>query len=166
MVLLRSCVISMHLHGPSLEDCPSDEQFLCSLDHEDVPGGTLAQRRYPPVALIECVADILHKHHKVRRLHLVIVDLWRPWKINQAQVRSLIGQLRRLHYSSDCTTPMSPSPGKIPLHGLRFVYGYSLDGSFLAIFCGRFVHNRVPFVCWSPKRDAMLTLNIPDSSAH
>ena len=49
--------------------------------------------------------------------------------INQAQVRSLTGQLRRLHYSADCTTPMSPSPGKIPLHGRRFVYGYSLDGS-------------------------------------
>ena len=55
----------------------------------------MAQRRYPPVALIECVADITQKHHKVRRLHLVIVDLWRPWKINQAQVRSLTGELRR-----------------------------------------------------------------------
>ena len=89
----------------------------------------MAQRRYPPVALIECVADIMQKHHKVRRLHLVIVDLWRPWKINQAQVRSLTDELRRLHYSADCTTPLSPKPGKTPLHGRRFVYGYSLDGS-------------------------------------
>ena len=56
----------------------------------------MAQRRYPPVELIECVADIMQKHHKVRRLHLVIVDLWRPWKINQAQVKSLTDQLRRL----------------------------------------------------------------------
>ena len=88
----------------------------------------MAQRRYLPVALIECVADIMQKHHKVRRLHLVIVDLWRPWKINQAQVRSLTGELR-LHYSADCTTPLSPEPGKTPLHGRRFVYGYSLDGS-------------------------------------
>ena len=73
----------MHLRGSSLDDCPSDDQFLSNLDHVDVPGGTMAQRRYPPVALIECVADIMQKHHKVRRLHLVIVDLWRPWKINQ-----------------------------------------------------------------------------------
>ena len=121
--------ISMHLRSSSLEDCPGDDQFLSSLDHNDVPGGTMAQRRYPPVALIECVADIMQKHHKVRRLHLVIVDLWRPWKINQAQVRSLTGELRRLHYSADCTTPLSPEPGKTPLHGRRFVYGYSLDGS-------------------------------------
>ena len=89
----------------------------------------MAQRRCPPVALIECVADIAQRHHKVRRLHLVIVDLWRPWKINQTQVRSLTGALRRLQYSADCTTPLSPQPGKTPLHGRRFVYGYSLDGS-------------------------------------
>ena len=81
----------MHLRGSSLDDCPSDEQFLNALDLCDVPDGVMAQRRYPPVALIECVADITQKYHKVRRLHLVIVDLWRPWKINQAQVRSLTG---------------------------------------------------------------------------
>ena len=34
-----------------------------------------AQRRCPPVALIECVADLTQPHYKVRRLHLVIVDL-------------------------------------------------------------------------------------------
>ena len=102
---------------------------ISSLDLTDVPGGTMAQRRYPPAALIECVADIAQRHHKVRRLHLVIVDLWRPWKINQTQVRSLTGALRRLQYSADCTTPLSPQPGKTPLHGRRFVSGYSLDGS-------------------------------------
>ena len=95
--------INMHLRGSSLEDCPGDDQFLSFLDLTDVPGGTMAQRRYLCVALIECVADITQKHHKVRRLHLVIVDLWRPWKINQTQVRSLIGALRRLQYSADCT---------------------------------------------------------------
>ena len=29
--------------------------ILSLLDLTDVPGGTMAQRRYPPVALIECV---------------------------------------------------------------------------------------------------------------
>ena len=38
-------------------------------------------------------------------------------------------ELRRLQYSADCTTPLSPEPGKTPLHGRRFVYGYSLNGS-------------------------------------
>ena len=57
--------INMHLRGSLLEDCPGDDQFLSFLDLSDVPGGTMAQRRHPPVALIECVADT-QKHHKVR----------------------------------------------------------------------------------------------------
>ena len=71
------------------------------------------------------------KHHKARRLDLVIVDLWRPWKINQAQVKSLTDQLRRLRpcRPADCTTPLAPVQGKTPLHGRRFAHGYSLDGS-------------------------------------
>ena len=80
----------------------------------EIPEGhsTMAQRRYPPAVLIECVADIAQRHHKVPHLHLVIVDLWRSWKINQTQVRSLTGALRRLQHSAeDCTTPLSPQPG-------------------------------------------------------
>ena len=94
------------------------------MDHADVPPDPTAQRRYPPVALIECVADLTQTYYKVRRLHLVIVDL-------KSQVRSLTDQLRRLQPGphADYTTPMAPMGGKTPLHGRRFVYGYSLDGS-------------------------------------
>ena len=74
-------MVNMHLRKSSLEECLSDNQFLSFLDHDDVPPDLTAQRRYPPVALIECVADLTQPHYKVRRLHLVIVDLWRPWKI-------------------------------------------------------------------------------------
>ena len=124
-------MVNMHLRNSSLDDCLSDDQFLSFLDHADVPPGITAQRRYPPVALIECVADLTQTHYKVRRLHLVIVDLWRPWKIHKTQVRSLTDQLRRLQPGphSDYTTPLAPMGGKTPLHGRRFVYGYSLDGS-------------------------------------
>ncbi len=66
-------------------------------------------------------------HHKVRRLHLVIVDLWRPWNIHQRQVRSLTDELRRLQPGP--FSDLVPTGGKTPLHGRRFVYGYSLDGS-------------------------------------
>ena len=60
------------------------------------------------MALIECVADLTQPHYKVRRLHLVIVDLWRPWKIHKSQVRSITDQLRRLQPGpqADHTTPM------------------------------------------------------------
>ena len=124
-------MVNMHLRKSSLEDCLSDDQFLSFLDHEDVPPDLTAQRRYPPVALIECVADLTQTHYTVRRLHLVIVDLWRPWKIHKSQVRSLTDQLSRLQPGphADCTTPMTPMRSKTPLHGRRFVYGYSLDGS-------------------------------------
>ena len=70
-------MVNMHLRNSSLEECLSDNQFLSFLDHDDVPPDLTAQRRYPPVALIECVADLTQPHYKVRRLHLVIVDLWR-----------------------------------------------------------------------------------------
>ena len=53
--------VNMHLKSPSLEDCPEDEQFLCSFDQNDGQNGPMAQRRYPPVALAECVADIMFK---------------------------------------------------------------------------------------------------------
>ena len=62
--------VNMHLRSPSLEDCPDDEEFLRNFDQRDGQTGPMAQRRYPPVALAECVADILSKRHKVRRLHL------------------------------------------------------------------------------------------------
>ena len=124
-------MVNMHLRQPSLNECLGDNQFLSFLDHDDVPPDLTAQRRYPPVALIECVADLTQPHYKVRRLHLVIVDLWRPWKIHKSQVRSLTDQLRRLQPGpqADNTTPMMPMSSKTPLHGRRFVYGYSLDGS-------------------------------------
>ena len=123
--------VNMHLRQPSLDECLGDNQFLSFLDHDDVPPDRTAQRRYPPVALIECVADLTQPHYKVRRLHLVIVDLWRPWKIHKSQVRSITDQLRRLQPGpqADHTTPMMPMSSKTPLHGRRFVYGYSLDGS-------------------------------------
>ena len=35
--------IKMHLRGSSLEDCPGDNQFISSLDHTDVPGGTTGE---------------------------------------------------------------------------------------------------------------------------
>ena len=105
----------------------NDETFLQSFDHSN----DKAKQLYPPVALVESVSDAVIQRYKVRRLHLVIVGLWRPWKVNQKQVKSLTDMLRRLELSphSEGTTPMMPCEGKPPVHCRRFVYGYSLDGS-------------------------------------
>ena len=58
--------VNMHLRSPSPEDCPNDKDFLNNFDQRDGQTGPMAQRRYLPVALAECVADILSKRHKVR----------------------------------------------------------------------------------------------------
>ena len=39
------------------------------------PLALLWEKKEKNVALIECLADLTHTHYKVRRLHLVIVDL-------------------------------------------------------------------------------------------
>ena len=51
--------INMHPRFPTLSECPDDETFLQSFDHEDGQTDHKAQRRYPPVALAERVADIM-----------------------------------------------------------------------------------------------------------
>ena len=66
--------VSINLRSSTFEDCPADGQFLRCFDPTDGQTGPMAQRRYLPVALVECVADIMIKRHKVRRLHLVIVE--------------------------------------------------------------------------------------------
>ena len=44
--------------------------------------------------------DQLQPARKKKSLHLVIVDLWRPWKVNQKQVKSLTDLLRQLEPST------------------------------------------------------------------
>ena len=71
--VLFVCILSYDFHAYKKK---REDQFLSSFDRNDVQVGSMAQRRFPPVALVECVADIALKRHKARRLHLVIVDLW------------------------------------------------------------------------------------------
>ncbi len=114
------------LARPELTDCPSDEEFIDSLCSAEA-----AYKPHPPVALAENVSDAILKCYKIRQLHLSIVDLWRPWKISQEQVRSLTSFMRHLGASdlTRSTTPMMPYGPNAPLHCRRFVCGYSLDGS-------------------------------------
>ena len=118
--------VSMHLRQPRLTDCPTDEEFIDSLCSAEA-----AYKPHPPVALAESVSDAILKCYKIRRLHLVIVDLSSPWKINQEQVRSLTSFMRHLVASdlTRITTPMMPYGPNAPLHCRRFVCSYSLDGS-------------------------------------
>ena len=67
----------MHLHQVTLEESPNDNTFVQSLTEAADNTNLL----YPPVAFVESVADVSTGGAKIRRLHLIIVDLWRPWKV-------------------------------------------------------------------------------------
>ena len=148
-------MVNVHLRHPTLNDCPGDETFLQFFD----PNNGQAQRRYPPVALVESVSDVVIQRHKVRRLHLVIVDLWRPWKVNQKQVKLLTDMLRRLEPSlfPEGTTPMMPVVGKTPCTaGALSMDTAWIAPTSLATLSGLIAHKETLSGCWNPKPIGML----------
>ena len=86
----------------------------------------LSGPHFPPPAIVEALQDYVTNYHKVRRLHLIVVDLWRPWKYNTARAREITDQLWRI---SDCddtrrVSPVRPEGPAPPLRCRRFAYGY------------------------------------------
>ena len=122
----------MHLHQSSFEDSASDQVFTQSLT--EMPKNTNLQ--YPPVALIGGVVDLGHKRAKVRRLHLIVVDLWRPWQIRKAHVLQISRIMRRLQHNHTTarTTPIPLRAHPKPKHCRRSVFGYALDGSEFPVY--------------------------------
>ena len=91
----------------------------------------LSGPHFPPPAIVEALQDYLTHYHKVRRLHLIVVDLWRPWKYNTARAREITDQLWRISHCDDTrrVSPFRPEGPEPPLRCRRFAYGYALDGS-------------------------------------
>ena len=124
--------IQMHWRHGDLQHSDADAAALDKLRQaSNEPNG-----KFPPLALLECVFDKQETTNKLRRLHLIIVDLWRPWRINREQVRAVTSCLR--HRQPEpmgfVNTPMVHSGGtphlhEPKLHERRFIYGYGLDGS-------------------------------------
>ena len=80
---------------------------------------------------MEALQDYVTHYQKVRRLHLIVVDLWRPWKYNTARAREITDQLWRISHNEDTrrVSPFRPDGPSPPLRRRRFAYGYALDGS-------------------------------------
>ena len=80
---------------------------------------------------MEALQDYVTHYYKVRRLHLIVVDLWRPWKYNTARAREITDQLWRISHGDDThrVSPFRPDGPEPPLRCRRFAYGYALDGS-------------------------------------
>ena len=86
---------------------------------------------FPPPAIVEALQDYVTHYYKVRRLHLIVVDLWLPWKYNTARAREITDQLWRISHGDDThrVSPFRPDGPEPPLRCRRFAYGYALDGS-------------------------------------
>ena len=97
-----------YLHDDELSRSPSDETFIDMLQQNCCLSGP----HFPPPALVEALQDYVTHYYKVRRLHLIVVDLWRPWKYNTAQAREITDQLWRISHGDD--TSGKPIPARRP----------------------------------------------------
>ena len=94
---------NFYLHDHELSRSPPDESFIDMLKQNCC----LAGPHFPPPAIVEVLQDYVTNFHKVRRLHLIVVDLWRPWKYNTARAREITDQL---WFIRDCENTHRVSP--------------------------------------------------------
>ena len=115
------------LHDHELSRSPPHKSFIDMLKQNCCLSGP----HFPPPAIVEVLQDYITNYHKVRRLHLIVVDLWRPWKYNTARAREITDQLWRIRDCDDTrrVSPFRPDGPDPPLRCRRFAYGYALDGS-------------------------------------
>ena len=92
-----------YLHDGELSRSPPDETFIHMLQQNCCLSGP----HFPPPAIVEALQDYVTHYYKVRRLHLIVVDLWRPWKYNTARAREITDQLWRISHGDD-THRVSP----------------------------------------------------------
>eukprot|EP00434_Breviolum_minutum_P045896 symbB.v1.2.041250.t1/scaffold7975.1/size9582/1 len=116
-----------YLHDGELFRSPPDETFIHMLQQNCCLTGP----HFPPPAIVEALQDYVTHYYKVRRLHLIVVDLWRPWKHNTARAKEITDQLWYISHCADThrVSPFRPDGPEPPLRCRRFAYGYALDGS-------------------------------------
>ena len=116
--------VKMYLREPTVGAGPADAAFLTSLR------SSINNTRgvYPPVAFAE-----IHRNAstltKIRRLHLLVVDLERTKSVGN----DVYWQYQKINVSAryeECfnTLPVPMTDAECPLR-CRYVYGYGVDGS-------------------------------------
>ena len=78
-----------YLHDGELSRSPPDGTFIHMLQQNCILTGP----HFPPPAIVEALQDYVTHYYKVRRLHLIVVDLWRPWKYNTDCAKAITDQL-------------------------------------------------------------------------
>ena len=117
--------VKMHLREPTVGAGPDDAAFLTSLQR------SINNTRgvYPPVAFAEIYRNDASTLTKIRRLHLLVVDLERTKSVGN----KVYWQYQKINVSAnyeECfnTLPVPMADAECPLR-CRYVYGYGVDGS-------------------------------------
>ena len=126
-------VLLIRLKDEDLLEAPDDSAFLQSLRFSCARVTGV----YPPLALAEAFITEEDSAPRVRRLHLMVVDLHRRWWMADRVLR-LLSDIQVDSCADECWNTL-PIPWKRnqEAYQLRYVFGYGMDGStFRATFFG------------------------------
>ena len=113
------------LKDGSLNDGPDDEAFLQSLRRSL----KTARGAYPPVALAEIYQEFKSPLTKIRRLHLMVVDLGRSRSVSPQVYQDFMNCRVSLDPAGSLNTLPVPISGKECPFQTRYVFAYGMDNS-------------------------------------
>ena len=122
-------VFLIRIKDEDLLEAPDGAAFLQSLRHSCARVSGV----YPPLALVEAYITGGDSAPRVRRLHLIIVDLHRRRRMANRVLR-LLADLHIDRCAGECldTLPIPWKPNQ-EAYQLRYVFGYAMGGSDLPV---------------------------------
>ena len=111
-------------------EAPDDSAFLQSLRHSCARVNGV----YPPMSLIEAYITEDDSAPRVRRLHLIVVDLHRRRRMAGRVWRVLSNLQTDQHAAETLHTLPIPWKQDQDAYQLRYVFGYAMDGSDLPCY--------------------------------
>ena len=123
-------VLLFRLKDEDLLEAPDDSAFLQSLRFSCARVNGV----YPPLALVEAFITEEDSAPRVRRLHLMVVDLNRRRRL-AARVMRQLSNIQVDRCAAECWNTL-PIPWKQnqEAYQLRYVFGYAMDGSDLPCY--------------------------------
>ena len=115
----------VYLKEKTIDAGPDDTSFLSSLRH------SLKTLRgaYPPVAMAEVFREKGKGVTKIRRLHLIVVDLGRTKCVSQRVHHDIQAAYQEVDQDNSLNTLPVPCYGPNGFDDLRYIYGYGIDRS-------------------------------------
>ena len=123
-------LLEMHLRESSITSGPDDGAFLDSLRRSLVNSRGV----YPPVALAEIFCEDHHPDVRIRRLHLIVVDLDHSRYVSRRVLKQFAAVDMSVRHGECFNTLPVPITDPAIQGRCRFVYGYGTDGSDLPCY--------------------------------